>query len=356
MTVKEALNCKEVHHLEAEIEIQGWVTSMRKHKELVFIHLNDGSSSVDLQAIAPTNILQKGKSPTYGSSVHVNGRLVESTHSQQLVELQLSTVQVIGECNSEYPFRARTKHTTDYVRQFLHLRPRTKQFSAVLRLRNNAIMAIHDFFQSKGFIQVHTPVLTSNDCEGAGELFQVLPTQDLDGSTTRTKKHFFDTPTYLTVSGQLNAEAMTSGMSKVYTFGPTFRAEKSHTRRHLSEFYMVEAETILLKENEGLNQIMELSEDLCKFVFHSLLTKSPEDLNLFHAQQDMKTRFTKCLDTPYKRITYEEAIELLQKCSEKHIFQCQPKVSIVEKKKKKGTRLPYQEWGSNPCVHTHIGS
>jgi asparaginyl-tRNA synthetase len=272
LTVKEAIAADKP---DEDVSVLGWVKSVRKQKELVFLDVSDGSTPARLQVVASSELLN-GVSVTMGCSVVASGRVVESTHSAQRVEMTASQVELLGDCNpKEYPFKRGKTHGLEYIRQFPHLRPQTRVFSRVLRLRNSATMAVHKYFQDRGFIQVHTPIITSSDCEGAGELFEVRPTGFKDKD-----KDFFSTTAYLTVSGQLHAEAVTSGMNSVYTFGPTFRAEKSHTKRHLSEFYMVEAETVL--HETGLPELLVMIENLYKHTLETLLKKNSDDVQYFH--------------------------------------------------------------------------
>ncbi|CAI8051683.1 Probable asparagine--tRNA ligase, mitochondrial [Geodia barretti] len=274
-----------------DVSVLGWVKNMRKQKELVFIDLNDGSTAARLQVVAPSNLL-RGVHLNVGCSVVAKGKIVPVSLASQDVELAASQVQLLGTCDpKKYPFKRGKIHGVEYLRQFPHLRPQTGVFSRVLRLRSAATMAVHRFFQDRGFINFHTPIISSSDCEGAGELFEIRPSQ-----AAEDEKRFFSTDAFLTVSGQLHAEAVTSGMSAVYTFGPTFRAEKSHTKRHLSEFYMVEAETVL--HGSGLSELLCLVEDLYKHTLEVLLKDNYDDINYFHeticsdeAKLDFDTEF-----------------------------------------------------------------
>ncbi|XP_077983952.1 asparaginyl-tRNA synthetase-like [Glandiceps talaboti] len=250
---------------------------------------------------------------------------MKSSHKGQLLEVHADNVNVVGKCNpEEYPFQARKRHTNDYIRQFPHLRCRTNSFGALLRLRNTATMAIHSYFQDNGFINVNTPIITSNDCEGAGELFQIEPSNSNRDTQSKAEdqnstNHFFDVPAYLTVSGQLHLEVMASALSKVYTLGPTFRAENSQTRRHLAEFYMLEAEMAF---TDSLEDIMLIMENCVKCSTQTVLEKSPEDVELFFkfVSPNQKEILKLLLEREYKRITYTEAINILQKTKEQFKF------------------------------------
>ncbi|XP_064404152.1 asparaginyl-tRNA synthetase-like isoform X2 [Halichondria panicea] len=252
----------------------------------------------------------------------MEGLLVESSHSGQAVELLANTLQ-LGQCNTqEFPFKARQTHTPDYIRQFPHLRARTQSFSSLLRLRDTATALIHTFFRDNGFINVHTPILTSSDCEGAGELFSVKPCREEGDVEEDEEGEFFGCKAYLTVSGQLHAEAIACGMKSVYTFGPTFRAERSHSSRHLSEFYMIEAEKVFLSSE--LEPLLNLVEDLYKYTVEGLLREREEDMTFYHEQsQSTKEWVMKSLSRPFLRMTYSEAVNALRAANAN--FQFEPK-------------------------------
>ncbi|XP_070554005.1 asparaginyl-tRNA synthetase-like isoform X3 [Ptychodera flava] len=264
---------------------------------------------------------------TYGSSVEIEGTLVPSTHKGQRVEVKAEKVQVIGPCNhEEYPFKVKTRHSLDYIRQYSHLRCRTNVFGALLRVRNAATMAIHSYFQDNDFVLINTPIITSNDCEGAGELFQVEPTNKVQSTeiepnndSNNASENFFGKPAYLTVSGQLHLEVMASALSKVYTFGPTFRAENSQTRRHLAEFYMVEAEIAF---TQGLEDIMQVMEGCVKRAAQRTLDKCSEDVELFfkYIAPNQRKILNVILQKPFVRLSYTDAIQILQKKKGKFKF------------------------------------
>ncbi|KAM8872180.1 asparaginyl-tRNA synthetase isoform 2-T2 [Synchiropus picturatus] len=238
----------------ARVRIQGWLRSARSQKANLFLDINDGSCLQSLQVVARPQL--NNPSLTFGCAVEVTGLLKKSPHPKQPVELEAEEVSVVGECDPvDFPFKIKERHGLAYLRQFPHLRCRTKVFSALLRLRSEASAAIHAFFRDNGFLQIHTPIITSNDCEGAGELFQVQPP-----SAESEDDHFFSVPTFLTVSGQLHLEVMSGAFPRVYTFGPTFRAENSQSRRHLAEFYMVEAEVAFTRSLEDLTQALTSTE------------------------------------------------------------------------------------------------
>ncbi|RVE65113.1 hypothetical protein OJAV_G00132620 [Oryzias javanicus] len=312
LRVSEALLGAEVGE---DVRVQGWVRSYRPQKNNLFLHVNDGSSLKSLQVVAPAGI--SDPLLTFGCAVEVKGILKKSPHSKQPVELEAKQIQVIGECNPvDFPFKIKERHSLEYIRQFPHLRCRTNAFSSLLRIRSEATAAIHSYFKSNGFLQIHTPTITSNDCEGAGELFQVEP----PGTTFAEEGSFFSVPVYLTVSGQLHLEVMSGAFSRVYTFGPTFRAENSQSRRHLAEFFMVEAEISFTESIEDLTKVME---DLFRSVTESVLDHCEEDVDLFHKHVAPGHRDT--VDDALKKtrfpvITYTEAIDVLKRSSEHFTF------------------------------------
>ena len=299
--------------------IQGWVRTKRDLKGFAFIEVNDGSSLANLQVVL------KAEMPDYeallkqlntGTSVEVTGVLVPSQGKGQRIELQAQTVEVYGEADPEtYPLQKK-RHSFEFLRTIGHLRSRTNSFGAVFRVRNACATAIHQFFQERGFLWVHTPIITQNDCEGAGELFAVT-SLDLK-QVPRTKdekvdysKDFFGGRAYLTVSGQLEAEVMAMAFSNVYTFGPTFRAENSNTSRHLAEFWMVEPEMAFC----DLNGDMDLAEAFLKHIFKYVLETCPEDMEFFNQRIDNTVLATadNIINNQFERLTYTEAIALLGK-------------------------------------------
>ena len=299
--------------------IQGWVRTKRDLKGFAFIEVNDGSSLANLQVVL------KAEMPDYeallkqlntGTSVEVTGVLVPSQGKGQRIELQAQTVEVYGEADPEtYPLQKK-RHSFEFLRTIGHLRSRTNSFGAVFRVRNACATAIHQFFQERGFLWVHTPIITQNDCEGAGELFAVT-SLDLN-KVPRTKdekvyysKDFFGGQAHLTVSGQLEAEVMAMAFSNVYTFGPTFRAENSNTSRHLAEFWMVEPEMAFC----DLNGDMDLAEAFLKHIFKYVLETCPEDMEFFNQRIDNTVLATadNIINNQFERLTYTEAIALLEK-------------------------------------------
>ncbi|XP_071472638.1 asparaginyl-tRNA synthetase isoform X5 [Marmota flaviventris] len=256
------------------VKVQGWVRSVRSQKEVLFLHVNDGSSLESLQVVADSNF--DNRELTFGSSVEVLGQLVQSPSKRQNVELKAEKIEVIGNCDAKaFPIKYKEKHPLEYMRQYPHLRCRTNALGSILRVRSEATAAIHSFFKNSGFVHIHTPIITSNDCEGAGELFRVEPSSKIK----LPEENFFNVPAFLTVSGQLHLEVMSGAFTRVFTFGPTFRAENSQSRRHLAEFYMVEAEISFV---ESLQDLMQIMEGLFKTTTMTVLSNCPEDVELCH--------------------------------------------------------------------------
>ncbi|MCB2154696.1 asparagine--tRNA ligase [bacterium] len=309
----------------AEVTVQGWVRTRRDSKGgFSFIEINDGSCMRGIQVIADgalPNYESEIKKLTTGCSVEVLGELRESPGQGQSVEVGAKSVKVLGWIDDPdtYPL-AKKRHTMEYLREVAHLRPRSNTFGAIARVRNAFAKATHDFFQERDFIYLHTPIVTGSDCEGAGEMFCVT-TLDLD-KPPRTDKgqidfaqDFFGRRTNLTVSGQLSAETYALALSNVYTFGPTFRAENSNTSRHLAEFWMIEPEMAFC----DLQGDMDLAEEYIKYLFRTILDKCPEDMEFFNKWIDKTAIETlkHIIDTPFERLTYTEAVDILEKSGEK---------------------------------------
>jgi asparaginyl-tRNA synthetase len=275
--------------------LQGWIRTSRSQKGVVFIELNDGSTIKNIQLIS-----NQEKTLLTGTSISVTGKLVASPSPKQPYEVQVETLEVIGEADSTFPLQKKG-HTLDFLREIAHLRPRTNTFGAVARVRSRIAFAVHEFFQQRKFFYVQTPVITSSDCEGAGELFELV---------TETK-NFFGKKAFLTCSGQLNGECFATALGEIYTFGPTFRAENSHTSRHLAEFWMIEPEMAFY----DLKQNMELAESFVKHLVKTALDACQEDLDFFEERYEkgLKQRLEVVLNRPFERISYTEAIELLLK-------------------------------------------
>ncbi|XP_078323918.1 asparaginyl-tRNA synthetase-like isoform X1 [Crassostrea virginica] len=294
--------------------LKGWVRHIRKQKHIAFIHLNDGSQKPAPQIVAPTELCSN--EVTEGSCISVFGRFQESIGKEQDIEFLAEEIKVHGACDvKKFPFQPRKIHSHEHIRQFLHLRSKTALISAVMRIRNNVSMAVHKFFQDNGYICIQTPILSSNDCEGAGQLFNVKVLEKTDDDKV-SEQDFFQKPVYLTVSGQLHLEAVASGISKVYTFSPAFRAERSSTSHHLAEFYMIEAE---LAFAEHLEDIMQVMEGLIKSITVDALETSAEDIQFVHKRNSVTPDLSKAIEDIVKkefiRMSYEDALEVLNKNS-----------------------------------------
>src|SRR5438874_398654 len=296
------------------IQVQGWVRTRRDSKDFSFIELNDGSSLRNLQAIARNSLSNYAdiQKLTTGASVRVRGALVASQGKGQKWELVANKIDIVGQADDSYPLQKKG-HTPEFLREIAHLRPRSNLFGSVFRVRSRLAFAIHSFFQERGFIYVHTPIITGSDCEGAGELFRVTSIDAKNPPRTQSgeidyARDFFGRSTYLTVSGQLEAEAFALALSKVYTFGPTFRAENSNTSRHANEFWMIEPE-MAFTDLEGN---MDLAEEIVKYLIRDVREHCPDELGLFgkFIDQELLARLEFVLDRSFQRITYTDAIDL----------------------------------------------
>ncbi len=308
------------------LTIKGWVRTKRELKGFAFIEVNDGSFLANLQVVLNSDLPDYEdilKQLNTGASVEVSGVLVASPAKGQRIELKASTVKVYGEADPEtYPLQKK-RHSFEFLRTIGHLRSRTNTLSAVFRVRNACANAIHQFFQEQDFLWVHAPIITANDCEGAGELFTVtsLDLKDVpktDDQEVDFSQDFFGRRAYLTVSGQLQAEVMAMAFRDVYTFGPTFRAENSNTSRHLAEFWMVEPEMAFC----DLQGDMDLAEAFLKYIFKAVLERCPEDMEFFNQRIDDSVLATadNIINNQFERITYTEAIALLEKADRKFEF------------------------------------
>jgi asparaginyl-tRNA synthetase len=303
------------------VTIQGWVRTKRDLKGFSFVEVNDGSSLAGLQVVVNQSLPDYSEVMSKintGASIEISGQLVPSQGKGQRIELQASTVTVYGEADPEtYPLQKK-RHSFEFLRTIGHLRSRTNTLGAVFRVRNACANAIHQFFQERGFLWVHTPIITTNDCEGAGELFGVKALNRTAIAESSDDGEFFGKPAFLTVSGQLEAEIMALAFTNVYTFGPTFRAENSNTSRHLAEFWMVEPEMAFC----DLEGNMDLAEAFLKYVFRSVLNACPEDMEFFNQRIDNTVLATaeNIISSEFERISYTEAIALLEKADRKFEF------------------------------------
>ncbi len=312
-----------------KISIKGWVRTRRDSKAgLSFLAIHDGSCFDTVQVVALntlSNYENDIKRLTAGCSVAIDGVIKESEGSGQQYEIEAENIEVIGwvENPDTYPVSAK-RHTLEYLREYAHLRPRTNIIGAVTRVRHCLSQAIHSFFHENGFYWVHTPIVTASDCEGAGEMFQVSTLDISNPARTDTgevdySKDFFGKEAYLTVSGQLNVETYCCAMSKVYTFGPTFRAENSNTSRHLSEFWMIEPEVAFA----NLDDVAKLAEQMLKYIVERVLTERRDDMEFFAQRVDKEaiSRLEKLLNSDFVEINYCEAIEILEKSGQNFEYE-----------------------------------
>lgn len=316
ITIRELYKNSE-KYLDKKISVGGWVRSVRDSKSFGFIVLSDGTFFQPLQVVyhdTMDNFAEISKM-NVGAALIVTGTLVATPQAKQPFEIQADTVEVEGNSAPDYPLQKK-RHSFEYLRTISHLRPRANAFQAVFRVRSLTAYAIHKFFQERGFVYVHTPLITGSDCEGAGEMFRVT-TLDMENlpqkedASVDYSKDFFGKETSLTVSGQLNAETFAQAFRNVYTFGPTFRAENSNTTRHAAEFWMIEPEIAFA----DLNDDMELAEDMLKYVINYVLENAPEEMNFFNSFVDkgLLDRLHNVVDSEFARVTYTEAIKILEK-------------------------------------------
>ena len=316
ITVRELFKNTE-KYADQEIEIGGWVRNKRPSKQFGFIVLNDGTYFTPVQVVYNDSIenFQEVSKVNVGAALIVRGTLVLTPNAKQPFEIQAAAVTVEGPSSGDYPLQPK-KHSMEFLRSITHLRPRANTFQAVFRVRSLAAMAIHQFFQDRDFVYVHTPLITGSDCEGAGEMFQVT-TLDLnnvpkteDGKVDFSQD-FYGKPTNLTVSGQLNGETFAMAFRNIYTFGPTFRAENSNTTRHAAEFWMIEPEMAFA----DLQDLMRVEEDMLKYIISYVLEHAPEEMAFFNQFVDkgLLDRLNNILNNDFGRITYTDAVALLEK-------------------------------------------
>ena len=303
---------------DTDVTVEGWLRTVRHSKNVSFLDISDGSCMSGIQAVAApelANYEAEIRKLTTGCSVRVAGRLVESPGQGQRFEIQAGSVEVVGHADEDYPLQKK-RHSFEFLRTLGHLRMRTNTFGAVMRVRNAATQAIHGFFQERGFIHLHSPIITLSDCEGAGEMFRVSTLDPeraprTDSGAVDYSQDFFGKEARLTVSGQLEAEIAALALSNVYTFGPTFRSENSNTSRHLAEFWMVEPEMAFC-DIQG-NQ--DLAEAFLKDVTKGVLESCVDDMAFFNERIDKTVleTLTNIVDQPFERVTYTEAVDILQR-------------------------------------------
>jgi asparaginyl-tRNA synthetase len=336
------------------VTVRGWLRTARHAKNLSFLEISDGSCFAGLQVVAGPECArfeEEVRGLGTGCAVEATGELVDSPGEGQRFELHASEVKLVGGVDADYPLQKK-RHGFEFLRTIAHLRPRTNTLGAVLRVRDGATRAINDFFHARGFVQLHSPVITLSDAEGAGDMFRVSTLEpgnaprDADGEID-WKQDFFEAPSYLTVSGQLEAEIGALALSRVYTFGPTFRAENSNTSRHLAEFWMVEPEVAFC----DIDGLADLAEDFLKSVFRQVGDQCEEDLAFFDKRVDdsVLSTLAHVVDQPFGRITYSEAVEILQASGREFEFP----VSWGADLQSEHERFLTEEHFGKPLVVTH---
>jgi asparaginyl-tRNA synthetase len=306
-----------------KINIKGWIRTIRTSKNVGFIEVNDGTFFSNIQVIFDNELSNNEdiRKCTTGTALSVNGELVKTPNAKQDFEIQAEEIQIIADTSEDYPLQKK-RHTFEYLRKIAHLRPRTNTFSAAFRVRSTSAYAIHKFFQEKDFVYLNSPIITSNDAEGAGEMFNVttLNIEDLvkNNKDIDYSEDFFGKKTNLSVSGQLEAEAYALAFKNVYTFGPTFRAENSNTKRHASEFWMIEPEMAFA----DINDDMDTAEEMIKFIINYVMEHNIEEIEFFNKFIDKKLidRLNNVRNSDFERITYTKAIELLEEAKEDFEF------------------------------------
>ena len=298
------------NYLGKEIKINGWIRNHRKQAHFGFIDLFDGTCFSSIQIVYDETLrnFEEVSKLLVGSSICVSGLVVESSGKQEF-EIKAKDVSVLGYCDETYPIQPK-RHTRGFLRDVAYLRPRTALFQAIFRIRSVASMAIHTYFQDRGYVYFHAPIITASDCEGAGEMFRVT-TLDLKNKNLKDEDDFFGKVTGLTVSGQLEAETFASAFSKCYTFGPTFRAENSNTKIHASEFWMVEPEVAFC----DLDGIMDIEEEFLKFIVSYVLERCPDEIDFLNnfVEKGLRNKLENLLNSNFVRITHKEVIDILKK-------------------------------------------
>ena len=324
VSICELFRSKEVYGGK-KITVCGWARTIRDSKSFGFIELNDGSYFKNLQIVFEREKLDnydEVAKQNVGAAFIVEGTLVLTPENKQPFELKADSIYIEGESTPDYPLQKK-RHSLEYLREIAYLRPRTNTFSAVFRIRSEAAFAIHSFFNQRGFVYVHTPIITGSDCEGAGEMFQVT-TLDLDNPPRNEKgeidysQDFFGKKASLTVSGQLNGETYALAFGNIYTFGPTFRAEKSNTARHAAEFWMIEPEMAFT----DLKGDMQIAEDMVKYIIEHVMRTCPEELNFLNAFVDngLLDRLKNVVENDFVRLTYTEAVSILEKHKDEFVY------------------------------------
>ena len=321
MVIKEILDKKD-ELIDKEITVSGWIRNHRPQKEFGFIDFSDGTCFKHLQIVYENTLpdFTKIAKLLVGCALEVRGILVKSSGNQD-VEVKAKEIKVLGNCPEDYPIQPK-RHTNEFLREQAYLRARTNMFQAVFRIRSLAAQAIHKYFGDRGYVYVNTPIITANDCEGAGEMFQVT-TLDLErvakNGEVDYSKDFFSKPTGLTVSGQLEGETFAMAFSKVYTFGPAFRAENSNTKTHMSEFWMIEPETAFC----DINGLMDIEEDMLKYIVNYCLTNGKDEMEFLDkfVEKGLVQKLTKLVNNKFTRISHKEVIDILKESKCKWEFE-----------------------------------
>lgn len=307
-----------------EIKLEGWIKNHRKQKEFGFIDFNDGTCFETLQVVYDDSLtdFEEIQKLHIGSAVEINGKIISSEGGKQNYEMRLASIKLLGDCPDDYPLQSKGRPTKEFLREIAYLRPRTNLFNNVFRVRSVAAYAIHKYFQDNGYVYFHAPIITSSDCEGAGEMFQVT-TLDLNKIAESGKvdysKDFFGKTASLTVSGQLEGETYAMVYKKIYTFGPTFRAENSNTKTHASEFWMIEPEIAFC----DLNKDMDIMEEMLKYVVKYVLDNCPSEMNFFDkfVEPGLINKLTKLVNSKFIRIDHKDVIKILKEAKVKWEFE-----------------------------------
>ncbi len=312
------------NYANTSVSISGWVRTIRDSKNFGFIEINDGSFFKNVQVVFDTDLpnFEEVRKLTISSSLIVTGEVVQTENAKQPFEIKAHNIEIVNQADLDYPLQKK-KHSFEYLRTISHLRPRTNTFNAVFRVRSILSYAIHKFFQERGFVYVHTPIITGSDCEGAGEMFRVTsidmdnPPKDENG-VVDFSQDFFGKSSHLTVSGQLNVETFAHAFRNVYTFGPTFRAEDSNTVKHAAEFWMIEPEICFADLNDDMN----LAEDMIKYIISYVLENAPEEMEFFNQFIDttLLERLHNVLNSDFGRMSYTDAVRELEKVNDKFEF------------------------------------
>ena len=310
-------------YLDKEITIQGWIRNHRKQKEFGFIDFNDGTTFQNLQVVYDNKLSDFDDIAKLhiGSAITITGKVIKSPKEGQEIELQTVSIKLEGDCAEDFPIQPK-RHTREFLREQAYLRPRTNLFGAVFRVRSVAAMAIHEYFQNRGYIYVHTPLITTTDCEGSDQMFKIT-TLDLDNLPKKDghvdmSKDLFGKKAYVTGTGQLHGEAYAMAYKRIYTFGPTFRTENSNTKTHANEFWMIEPEIAFC----DLNGLMDIEEDMLKFIVNYVLEKCPTEIDFFDkfVENGLKEKLTKLINSKFVRITHHDVVDILKKADTKWEF------------------------------------